>query len=504
VKEVIVVGGGFAGLAAAAHLVDHGARVTLIEKRPQLGGRACSFVDETTGDRIDNGQHLLLGCYRATRAFLERVGAAGELRLQDRLRVAFVDGESGKLSQLRASPLPPPLDLLGGLAGFGALGWRDKLSALRVATAVQLPSRLQPPATDWETVDAWLDRHGQSAAARRAFYHPLALATLNDDPATASARLFEGVLREALFGPGADARLALPRRSLAELYVEPAQAWLAARGAIVRADAAVARVIVEGGVARGVELKDGERLRADAVIAAVPPPALLALVDPELRRDVPWWGGIERLQPSPIVSLHLWLDRVVTDEEVIGVVDSPLHWIFGNQRRLSLVVSAARALVDEPAHQIVERLVGEVRRLLPAAARAEVVHSRVIKERAATIAHTAGSEGLRPRVQSPIAGLFVAADYVRTGLPATIESAVRAADEAAALVLDYRAPRVAAPAAGGSFVPVTSLARLTRAQPPSPSSSPAPPPLSPRLPPSPSSSSEPGTRSPPSTGKPAS
>src|SRR5262249_27417667 len=148
--------------------------------------------------------------------------------------------------------------------------------------------------------------HGQPASLRRAFYHPLALATLNDEPATASALLFEAVLREALLGPTADARLALPRGSLAELYVEPAQGWLAARGAIVRANAPVTRVRVEGGVARGVELKDGERLRADAVIAAVPPPALLALVDEGLRRDVPYWGGVERLQPSPIVSLHLW------------------------------------------------------------------------------------------------------------------------------------------------------------------------------------------------------
>jgi squalene-associated FAD-dependent desaturase len=505
-NHVIVVGGGFAGLAAATRLCATGARVTLLEKRPVLGGRAYSIADEASGDTVDNGQHLFMGCYRATRAFFDRIGASGELRLQDKLRIAFVDGKSGKMSHLSAAPLlPPPLDLLGGVAGLAALGWRDKLALVKVATAIRLPSRLQPPATDWETVDGWLDRLGQSATARRAFFHPLALAVLNDDPRTASAKQLEAVLREAFFGPDADARLGMSTVPLSELYVEPAQAWLAARRATVRAGAVVARVLVEDGVARGVALRDGTEVRSDAVIAAVPPRALVALVDEEHRRDEPWWAGVERLEPSPIVSLHLWLDRVVTDEELIGVVGSPLHWIFNRNRlvavqkraqsHLSLVVSAARTLVDEPADAIVRALVAELKRLLPAAAAARVLHARVIKEREATIAHTAGTEGLRPRCQSPIEGLFAAGDYVRTGLPATIESAVRAGDEAAALALAFapssRSPSLATTTtAAGAFVPLGRLAR------PQPASSP-----SSRAASEPAESSTVGS---PATGKPAS
>jgi squalene-associated FAD-dependent desaturase len=478
-KHVVVVGGGFAGLSAATRLVEGGARVTLLEKRAQLGGRAYSVVDDETGDVVDNGQHLFMGCYRATRAFLERIGTADKLALQERLAIAFVDGKSGKSARLSAPALPGPLSLLAGLFGFSSLSWRDKLSMLKVAAAIQLPSRLLPPATDYETVDAWLDRLGQSPAARRAFFHPLALATLNDDPATASAKMLEAVLREAFFvapGAGGDSRIGVARVGLSDLYVDDARAWLQARGATVRLSAGVERVVVERGVARGVGLRGGEVIAADAVIAACPPPALLSLVDAELQQGETWWAGLGKLTSSPIVSLHLWFDRLVTDEEIIGCVGSPLHWVFNRNKlctvrdpsrsHLSLVVSAARDLIDRPPDEIIASLVAELGRLLPEAGRARVVHARLIKERDATIAHTAGSEGLRPRCQSPIEGLFAAGDFVRTGLPATIESAVRAADDAAVLALAFEPPR-AGPVVGastGAFVPLGRLKRPDVAQ----------------------------------------
>lgn len=470
-QQVVVIGGGFAGLDAATRLAAAGARVTLLEKRGQLGGRAYSVTDETTGEVIDNGQHLFMGCYRATLDFLTRIGTDGKLRFQERQRIAFVDPSSGKQSQLSSPNLPPPLSLFAGLVGFSSLSWRDKIASIKVAAAIQLPSRVAPAANEHESVDGWLDRLGQSAAARRAFFHPLALATLNDDPRTASAKLFETVLREAFFGSREDARLAMARVGLSDLYVDDARAWLQARNAVVRLDAAVEKIEISGGRVRGVVLRGGESIASDAVIAALPPTALLALVDPALREGNTWFGGLERLQPSPIVSLHLWLDRLVTDEEMIGVVDSPLHWIFNRNRlttvkdptasHLSLVVSAARALIDRPSDEIVQLLVSELRRSLPAAREAKVRHARVIKERDATIAHPAGGEGLRPRCQSPIAGLFAAGDWVRTGLPATIESAVRAGDEAARLALAYEAPRdrpLTSPSSDG-FVPLGRLAQ---------------------------------------------
>jgi squalene-associated FAD-dependent desaturase len=471
--KVVVVGGGIAGLAAATRLVDGGHEVTLFERRATLGGRAFSVVDETTGDVIDNGQHLFMGCYRALRAFLERIGSAAKLRFQRDFQVSFLD--DGTLTRLKAVPVPGRLSgglhLAGGLLGFSSLTWADRLALVKVAAGVARPSALFPAASDFETVERWLDRVGQSRAARRGFWHPLALAALNDDPRTASAKMLEAVLREGFFGTREGSRLGMASVGLSELYAEDAARYVEARGGRVVTAAQVENVRIEGRIARGVVLRDGTRCDADAVIAAVPPGAIGALLPRELAEGESYFAGIGRLESSPIVSAHVWLDRVVTDEELIALVDRPVHWVFNRNRLvmaprperahkqcLALVVSCARELIDASAREIIELSVAELRRALPGAAKANVVHARVAKEREATIAHTAGTERLRPGARSPVDGLFLAGDYVRTGLPATLESAVRSADEAAELAAAYT-PAPAPVASSGAFIPLRTLKR---------------------------------------------
>ena len=439
--RVVVVGGGVAGLAAATRLAERGHAVTLYERRAQLGGRAYSVVDETTGDTIDNGQHLMMGCYTALRGFLRRLGTEHLLRLHDDLDVTFVDGAAR--TRLRALKLPAPFHVAGGLLAFAALGWRDRLALVRHGPSLVKPSAAHPAATDWQTVDQWLDRLGQSPRARRAFWYPLVTATLNDDPGAASAKMLEAVLREGFFGAREGSRLGLARVGLSELYCCAAQKFLEARGARVVTAATVEQIVVERGAARGVRVA-GARVDADAVIAAVPPPELWPLVPDGARTGEPYFENLRRLEPSPILSIHLWLDRLLDAEEMIGLIDRPVHWIFNRNRiaavaaparsHLTLVVSAARALVARPAQELIELGLDEVRRAIPAAARATLVHARVIKERAATIGHAAGSEALRPRARSPVERLAIAGDFVRTGLPATLESAARSADEACAIV----------------------------------------------------------------------
>jgi squalene-associated FAD-dependent desaturase len=464
----VVVGGGFAGLAAATRLAGDGHAVTLLERRPQLGGRAYSVTDETTGDVIDNGQHLFMGCYRALDGFLLRIGARDKLRMQERIDVALLDGS--QLLRLRAAPLPPPFDLLGGLAGFHALSVADRLRLGRVALAVRMPSARTAAASDWETVETWLDRVGQSEGARRRFWRPLTLATLNEAPERASAKMLEAVLQGAFLGPGADGRLGMARVGLSDLYTDDARRYLEARGGRVRLGAPVARIELErdGRVASGVALRDGELVPADAVVVAVPPRALLELLPPALVARESYFASLHRLEASPIVSVHLWLDRRVTDEEMVGLIDRPMHWIFNRNRlaavrdpsrsHLSLVTSAARRLIDLEPEALVETAWQEVARALPAARAAARLHARVMKEREATIAHAAGSESHRPRVQSPVDGLFLAGDWVRTGLPATVESAVLSADAAADAVRAYR-PAVdrPAPASERAFIPLSRL-----------------------------------------------
>ena len=466
--RVVVVGGGVAGLAAATRLVDDGHEVMLLERRAQLGGRAYSVVDEATGTTIDNGQHLVLGSYSALRAFLDRIGARG-LAFQERLEVTFLDGE--RRLRLQAARLPAPLHLLGGLLGFGALGWRDRAHLLK------LPG-LMESARDDETVERWLDRLGQSEPARRILWRPLARATLNDEPHGASAKMLAAVLREGLFGSGDGARLGFPIGGLTPLYVEPARAYLERAGARVVTSATVEEVLIESH-ARGVRIAGGERYLADAVVLAVPAEAVAPLVSAV--GSEPYFQAIARLEPSPIVSVHLWFEGALAGplreaqgglrcQEMLGLTagddlayaegggvprGADFDWIFRHRDHLTLVKSAARALCELAPDEIVARAERLARRVHDI--RGARRHARVLKERAATIAHRAGTEALRPKTRTPVGGLFVAGDFVRTGLPATLESAVRAADEACAH-LEAWTPPVEKPR--GAFVP---LGRLTRA-----------------------------------------
>jgi hydroxysqualene dehydroxylase len=454
--RVVVVGGGVAGLAAATRLVDGGHEVTLCERRAQLGGRAYSVTDETTGDVIDNGQHLVMGCYSALRGFLDRIGASGELVFQERLDLAFLDGT--RRTRLRAAALPAPFHLVGGLFGFGALGWLDRARLLKLPALVD-------GARDDETVERWLDRLGQSEPARRVLWRPLARATLNDEPRSASAKMLAAVVREGLLGSREGARLGFPRRGLTQLYVDAARRYVEHAGGRVRASTPVAELVVEragsSAIVRAVRLApeaggDGERVAADAVVLAVPPDAVAPLVPEAARANEPYFDAIARLAPSPIVSAHLWFDEpVATGEAMLGLIDRPFDWIFRHARHVTLVASAARALIERPADEILDAAEADVRRAF--GVRAPRRHGRVWKERAATIAHTAGTESLRPKTRTPIGGLFVCGDFVRTGLPATLESAVRAADEACAH-LEAWTPPVEKPR--GEFIP---LGRLTRA-----------------------------------------
>jgi uncharacterized protein with NAD-binding domain and iron-sulfur cluster len=267
------------------------------------------------------------------------------------------------------------------------------------------------------------------------------------------------VVREALLGPREDARLGIAPVGLSQLYVDPAAKFLAERRAEVRLDCAVDSLVIAGSggeaLVRGVRLKSGEEIGADAVVTAVPPAALAQLVPASVRAGEPYFEGLSRLTTSPIVSVHLWLERRVLDVEMLGLCGGKMHWVFDRGTHLSLVASAARDLIDRSADEIVETALAELRKIAPPS---RVLHSRVLKERDATIAHSTGNEIYRPRARSPVAGLFVAGDFVRTGLPATIESAVRSADEVCALIAEYQPP-VNLPQTPGLIAP----SRLKRA-----------------------------------------
>jgi len=438
--DAIVIGGGCAGFAAATALVESGARVLVLEARPGLGGRATAFTDPETGERVDNGQHILMGCYTETLALLDRIGAADRVRWQTGLKLTMID-RGGHQSVLALPALPSPLHFLAGVLAWDALNWSERFSVLRIGAMIN-PSRNNPAKAGCstpgsETVRQWLARNGQAPRLCELFWEPLALAALNQSIDQAEASNFMRVL-ERVFGPDpASAALVLPAVPLDEMYAEPARAWLVDRGSEVRVNAP-AKLVIEGRRVRGVRVRD-ELIEAPVVISTVPWHSFHALFD-----AVP--AGLEQtvanataLASLPIVTVNLWFDSAVMHEPLIGLPGRNFQWIFDRRAivgddasHLSLISSGAEAIVSQTNEALTTMALVEVREALPAARSAKLRKSLAVREKRSTFS-LAPDAPPRPGTQTSIDGFLLAGDWIETGLPATIESAVISGHRASAM-----------------------------------------------------------------------
>lgn len=432
--KIAIVGGGWAGLAAAVELVANGAHVSLIEAAPQLGGRARSVSHG--GTTVDNGQHILLGAYRTVLALLRTLGVP-EARVFRRLPLglAFRSAE-GSPMRLRAAPLPAPAHVLWAFAFATGLPWRERLATLRFAAALRGGGfRVQPDTS----VAMHLRRHGQSEDLISRLWEPLCLAALNTPIDAASAAVFVRVLRDAFFKRRADSDLLLPIAELGQCLPAPAQRFLMARGAEVRLSTRVTGLDVHAGRVHGV-YHGNESTQADHVILAVGPRACHALLagEPRLAATA---ALLDRLDSLPICTAYLQFPANVTlGEDMLGVHDAATQWLF-DRGRLGGPPGLIAAVISGPGPHmalghgaLLDLIAREVAALFPAWPRA--ADAWLIREKQATFAACVGSDAQRPGARTPLHGLWLAGDYVAGDHPGTLESAVRSGVECARLILN--------------------------------------------------------------------
>jgi hydroxysqualene dehydroxylase len=435
-QDVIVIGAGFAGLSAACALAERGARVRVLEARPILGGRATAFTDHQTGERVDNGQHIMMGAYRETFSFLRRIGTDHHVRVSPQLAIDMID-RAGRASRLVCPPLPSPLHLAAGVFDWEALRWRDRFSVLRLRQPLaHARARLRGrtdrlAASPGETVRQWLERNGQTPKLVEMLWEPLAVAALNQPIDRAAAEPFTRVLALMFGSDPRDAAVALPLKPLDELYAEPARAFVEARrGSVITQ--AQARIVIDGEALSHVEAR-GEKLQAGAVICAAPWyawPDVFVSNAPDTSPLTSIVAAAAKTPALPIVTVHLWFDRVVLDTAFVGLPGRVNQWVFDKREtfgerasHLSTVSSGAVSVVSRSNDELIELALAEIRDAIPASRTAIVRRATVIRERRATFSLAPGMPP-RPATRTPIEGLFLAGDWIDTGLPATIESAV--------------------------------------------------------------------------------
>jgi squalene-associated FAD-dependent desaturase len=439
-EHVVVVGGGLAGLAAACRLVDAGLRVTLLEARARLGGATFSF--QRDGLVVDNGQHVLLRCYTEYLGMMDRLGVAGQIRIQHRFHVPVL-GADGRRGALRRNGLPAPLHLGPALLGYRMLSLTDRLRVVRAAQALR---RLDPadPALDDRSFGEWLVEHGQNTRTVAALWNLVTVAALNTDAFDASLALAAMVFRTGLLDRADAGDIGVPMVPLDALHAEPATTYLRERGAEVSLRSA-ARAVRPTESGLDVVLDD-RVVSADAVVLATPPEAAGRICP---TGAIPRPERLDRLGAAPIVNVHVVYPGRVTEYPFVAVVGSPVQWVFDRSsmagvsegQYLAVSLSAAGRWLETPTAELRELFLAEIGRLFPAARDTRPTEFFVTRERRATFRQAPGSGRLRPAATTDLPGLLLAGAWTATGWPDTMEGAVRSGHEAARRTVEYLSER---------------------------------------------------------------
>ena len=426
-------------MAAACDLADRGHPVVLMEKRPFLGGRAFSFPEPDTGQEIDNGQHVFLGCCTAYMDFLAKLGALDNTHIPPRLDVPVL-GYGGRKGVLRSVNLPAPFHLAPSLLRYPYLSWSEKLRVLYGGLRIYMTRRRGGKGRPGgETFASWLKRHHQTDSVIDRFWNLIILPTLNDDISEVSADMGLMVFQESVLKSRSSAGIGYAKVGLSELVSEATKSYLSARGGEVLLGAGAREIAVDGDMVCGVQTSNGV-VKGDWYISALPSYDLTAML-PQSLADGDFFSRAKGLSYSPIVDVHIWYDRPVMDEAFSGFVDSPLQWVFNKTRMrgdegdsgqyLCISLSGAWQYADMPKQEIREMFLDEMKRVFPRARDAQVERLLVVKQPRATFRSVPGVEAHRLPSATPISNLFLAGEWVDTGWPGTMEGAVRSGRTAA-------------------------------------------------------------------------
>jgi len=427
-KTCLIVGGGLAGLSAAVHLTKKNIHVRLFEASPKLGGRAYSFIEEVTRDEVDNGQHIMLGCYENTLRLIELVNAQNNFSYQKKLEIPFQTSDRS-YPLLQNANLPWPLSALTGLFKFDLLSFRDVIQI--IVLVGKLPFITSSNVKN-KSVREWLEQEKQTVGGITYFWELLAVGALNCNMDKAAASLFIDMLKQIFLRGEKGSVIIQPKYGLTKSLIDPLQNYLSSHNTDISLGKSVTEIVVNDKHAESCLVEGSQNESFDAILFAIPPFALSKIKNANEMITI----NYDAFKFAPIITTHLWLRDNPLKKKFYALTESPIQWVFNHGKHLTTVTSNAEKFIELTNQEFVELSLQEIEKYF-GIGKSSFYHSRVIKEKRATFIPDAMTIAERPGIKTDIKNVFLAGDWTNTGLPATIEGAVKSGAKAAEEILSY-------------------------------------------------------------------
>lgn len=424
-KKCLIIGGGISGLTAASYLASNKIKVTLLESSPKLGGRAYSFYDQETQTTLDNGQHIMMGCFNDTIDLINLIEAENNFIFQKNLKIGFLHEESGNI-YLNADKWFYPFSLLSAVLNFKIFNNQNKRQLIKFLLTLPFQNKNKLSSI---TVKQWLIESDQTENLIKHFWEIIGIGALNSSINKTSALLFYEIITRIFFRGNFASTIILQKFGLSKSLIDPLNSFIVKNEGEILLSNKVNRIVIEEDAAVSVIIGDVKLNNYDYLISAIPLYALARIIDlNNLNLNT-------QFEYSSILNIHLWIEGLNLKEKFYGFLDSPLHWIFLKDEHFNIVISDADYLVEKDQSEIMELVISELKRFFPLGNGA-VKKYKIIKEKKATFIPSNKANKLRPEAETNIRNLFLAGDWTNTGLPATIESAVKSGRVAAEKVLE--------------------------------------------------------------------
>ncbi|MBM04744.1 MAG: hypothetical protein CL766_08195 [Chloroflexi bacterium] len=444
--SVTIIGGGLSGISAAINLIQKGFKITLIEKRPYLGGRTFSFTDSNTNDQVDNGQHLFMGCFKNFIKLLKSLSVYDKVYTQKSLKTEILS--KGKIGILKSLPYLGKFHMLPSLLRYPHVNFKDKIRIIYGMIKADLINLNDNNAIklDKITFRKWLENNYQNENTIKNIWNLIILPTLNDDISNVSAYMGLMVIKNSILAKPKEASLGYSKAGLSQLLDMPTQDFINQRSGKILLNQNVKSLNFNNDKLENIKLSKDIVIKSDFYIFAIPFNELTNLLTKNIliQKDL---NKISNLSFSPIIAIHLWFDKIIMNQEFLALLESPIQWVFNRNKieekpnsqkqHLCISISGASDLINLSKNELIKLSLKEIKKYFPIADSAKLIQSIVIKHSNATIRHLPNSYESRPKNKTSIKNLYLAGDWTKTGWPSTMEGAVKSGIDSSAALIKY-------------------------------------------------------------------